>query len=220
MHRLQQHILTELATHDGLRYARLKPDEVEGNAFMYHLRQLIKAGYIAHTDEHYRLTAEGKLYVDRVRLKSFTTPLQPKIVILIHATNEQGQTLLYERSRQPLIHMTGLPYGKLHAAETLEQAAARELRKKSGYEADFSYHCSGISRISEGGELTSYILFILVCATNLRGQLLPEYRSGRAYWANPVAITPNKLIPTTTDMLGFVGRPAGGFYDLSYDLPA
>ena len=218
MHNLQQHILKQLTNNASLRYARLKPEEVEGNAFMYHLKQLIKAGYIKHTDEHYSLTPQGKLYVDRVRLKTFTAPLQPKIVILIVARNEAGELLCYERYRNPLINMIGLPYGKLHIDETLEESAAREFKKKTGYEADFKYFSSGIMRIHEASELTSYISFLLVEATNIRGDKLETYRSGRAFWVKPELIPNDKLIPTIHDCLRLIDKKATGFNEFSCDL--
>jgi ADP-ribose pyrophosphatase YjhB (NUDIX family) len=218
VHKLQQHILKSLTNNASLRYARLKPEEVAGNAFMYHLKQLIKAGYVEHNDESYSLTPQGKLYIDRVRLKTFTVPLQPKIVILIVARNEAGELLCYERARNPLINMVGLPYGKLHIDETLEESAAREFNKKTGYDADFTYHSSGIMRIREAGELTSYISFLLVEATNIRGEMLDNYRSGRAFWTRPELISADKLIPTLNDSLRLIDENITNFSEFTYDL--
>lgn len=110
MHRLQQHIIHQLILHPSLRYARLKPDEVEGNLFMYHLRQLMKEGLVTkRSDGQYELAAEGKLYADRLSLQSFTPRVQPKIVTLIACQNEHDEWLLYERKRQPLIGQIGFP---------------------------------------------------------------------------------------------------------------
>jgi len=218
MHRLQQHILKSLTNNASLRYARLKPDEVEGNAFMYHLKQLIQAGYIEHVDENYSLTAQGKLYIDRVRLKTFTAPLQPKIVILIVARNDKGELLCYERGRHPLINMVGLPYGKLHVDESIEESAAREFAKKTGYHADFHYHSSGIMKITEAGELTSYIQFLLVIAENVSGHMLEKYNSGRAFWSKLEDVPKEKLIPSIPEVLKIAESEPGGFTELSYDL--
>jgi hypothetical protein len=51
MHRLQQHILSQLIHYPERRYADLKPDEVEGNLFMYHLRQLMAAGWVIKRED-------------------------------------------------------------------------------------------------------------------------------------------------------------------------
>ncbi len=219
MHRLQQHILFALATNERLSYARLKPDEIEGNSFMYHLRSLIKKGYIAHTDKWYHLTPEGQLYVDQVSLKTFTPPLQPKIVILIVAHNEADEILLLKRNRHPLINKIGLPYGKLHSNESINEAAARELRKKTGYEASFTYHSSGIMKIHEQGELTSYILFLIMKATNLKGTLLDIATAGKPVWGNLHDIDPSNLIPSVQDVVKISEQSAqSNFKEISYDI--
>ncbi len=71
MHRLQQHILHQLILNERQRYADLKPAEVEGNLFMYHLRCLMKNGHVEKCpDGRYRLAAEGKTYVDRLSLRA------------------------------------------------------------------------------------------------------------------------------------------------------
>lgn len=219
MHRLQQHILYALATNERLRYARLKPDEVEGNSFMYHLRSLIKKGYIAHTDEWYHLTSEGQLYVDQVSLKTFTPPLQPKIVILLVSRNEAGEVLLFKRNRHPLINKVGLPYGKIHANESIYEAAARELLKKTGYEASFAYHSTGSMKIHEGSELTSYILFLIVIATQLKGTMLEIASAGKPIWGTIQDIDPSDLIPSVRDILRIADQSSQSkFEEISYDL--
>ncbi len=219
MHRLQQHILYALATNERLSYARLKPDEVEGNSFMYHLRSLTKKGYIAHTDKWYFLTPDGQLYVDQVSLKTFTPPLQPKIVMLFVARNETGEILFFKRNRHPLINKIGLPYGKIHSNETIYQAAARELRKKTGYEASFSYHSSGTMKIHEGGELTSYILFLVIIATQIKGSMLEIASAGKPLWGKLKDIDSTELIPSVSDVLKIAEQsPGQNFIEISYDL--
>ncbi len=218
MHRLQQHILYALATNERLRYARLKPEEVEGNSFMYHLRALTKQGYIAHTDEWYHLTPAGQLYVDKVSLKTFRPPLQPKIVLLMLAQNEAGETLLFQRNRHPLINKIGLPYGKLHSNETIYEAAARELRKKTGYEASFNYHSSGTMKIHEDGELTSYILYIIITLSDLKGEIREMATGGKPFWAQAEDVDPTLLIPSVKDVIRIAADGAGHFEEIIYDL--
>jgi ADP-ribose pyrophosphatase YjhB (NUDIX family) len=202
-----------------LNYARLKPDDIEGNSFMYHLRCLIKKGYIAHTDKWYQLTSEGQLYVDQVSLKTFTPPLQPKIVILIVAHNSAGETLFFKRNRHPLINKVGLPYGKLHSNESIYEAAARELRKKTGYEAEFEYHSSGTMRIFEQGELTSYILFLIVKATQLTGTMIDVASAGKPLWGRLDDLDTSDLIPSVHDVLKISEQThSSNFEEIRYDL--
>ena len=219
MHRLQQQILYALATNKRLRYARLKPEDVEGNAFMYHLRSLTKLGYIAHADEWYHLTPEGQLFIDQVSLKTFEPRVQPKIVILMVAQNDSGQILLYRRQRQPLINKVGLPYGKLHADETIYEAAARELYKKTGYTGTFNYMSSGTMKIFEDGEMTSYILYTILKVTEISGDMLGTASSGTPFWSGINAIEQTELIPSVKDILN-LGHAEGKnvFVELEYRL--
>ena len=219
MHRLQQHILYALATNERLRYARLKPEEIEGNSFMYHLRGLIKQGHVAHIGEWYQLTPAGQLYVDKISLKTFTPPLQPKIVLLMVARNDSGEVLLFKRNRHPLINKIGLPYGKLHSNESIYEAAARELQKKTGYEATFAYQSSGTMKIYEDGELTSYIMYLLISVTNLSGSKLDIASAGTPIWSKVESIDPAILIPSVHDMLRIETAPSNSqFAEIIYNL--
>lgn len=219
MHRLQQHILYSLATNERLLYSRLKPEEVEGNAFTYHLRSLTKLGYIAHADEWYYLTSEGKLYIDQVSLKTFIQPLQPKIVLLMVARNLSGEILFFERNRHPLINRLGFPYGKIHANETIQQAAARELRKKTGYNGTFKYHSTGTMKFYEKGELTSYIMYLLITVTDIVGNILDKASAGKSLWSFVDILDSNILIPSVHDILQIESSPNVGLMtELSYDL--
>jgi hypothetical protein len=146
MHRLQQHILQQLIMNPRLRYAAIKPHEVEGNLFMYHLKQLIKEGLVEKdADGWYQLTTAGKLYSDRLSLKSLTPRLQARIVTLMAVEDGQGHWLFYRRKRQPLFNLVGFPYGKIHLGESVQQAAQRELKEKTGLEAELEHR--GVSHV-------------------------------------------------------------------------
>ena len=91
MHRLQQHILGKLLHNELQRYADLKPDEIEGNLFMYHLRRVITAGWVEKTSEgRYRLTGDGMRYVDGLSLATLNPRTQARLVTLLVIQNEQG----------------------------------------------------------------------------------------------------------------------------------
>src|SRR5438874_5275120 len=121
MHRLQQHILQQLIHNSRLRYAQLKPTDVEGNLFMYHLRQVMSEGWVCKAgDGAYELSPVGQAYVERLSLKTLTPRAQPRIVTLMVCQNEDSEYLLFRRKRQPLIGMVGFPYGKLHLGESIQ----------------------------------------------------------------------------------------------------
>lgn len=201
MHRLQQHILNRLISHEVQRYADLKPDEVEGNMFMYHLRQLISAGQVEkRADGLYELTAQGKRHVDGLSLVTYTTRVQPKIVTLVVCRNEVGEYLFYRRRRQPMLGMAGFPYGKIHLGETVAGAAVRELFEKTGLAAVLEHKGDGYITIYQDGEPVSHIMFHLFYGENPVGELLPDSTSGKAFWGT-LSDVDDTFLPSVIDLL-------------------
>jgi 8-oxo-dGTP pyrophosphatase MutT (NUDIX family) len=215
MHRLQQHILSQLIHHSDRRYADLKPAAVEGNLFMYHLKHLIKQGYVAkRADGRYGLTAEGHRYADRLSLATLTPRAQPKIVTLLVCRDEAGRYLLWRRRRQPLLGRVGFPHGKIHLGETIADAAQRELREKTGLAAATLHHRGdGYLTYRQDGEPVSQIFFHLFVGEGLTGEL-----AGEAFWAPPTPAA--DVLPSVGALLELLEHhPAERFFaELAYDL--
>jgi 8-oxo-dGTP diphosphatase len=220
MHRLQQHILHQLILSPCRRYAELKPAQVESNLFMYHLRQLMNQQLVCKLpDGKYELSGDGKVYADRLSLKTFAPRQQPRIVTLIACANETGKWLLYQRLRQPLINTIGFPYGKVHVGETIAQAADRELKEKTGLSARLTHRGDGYITIYQQAQITSQIMFHFFLGSNPTGRLRGT-KVGRPFWAGINEVTPNQLIPSVPDLIGLAQTPAKGrfFAELEYQL--
>lgn len=101
IHEVQKHMLKVLFTSTKARYSDLKPKNVEGNLFTYHLKKLIIQGIIKvspsqNTDKNtenkrYSLTSAGRQYADRFSLSAFKERIQPKIVTLIVLKNKSKE---------------------------------------------------------------------------------------------------------------------------------
>lgn len=190
MHQLQQHILTKLIGAAGCRYRDLKPKEVEGNLFTYHLKQLIDEGLLSKSGQTYDLTAKGLQYVGSLSLKDYQPRVQPKIVTLIAVKNKRGDWLLYRRSKQPFRGQVGFPYGKLHLNETIEIAARRELKEKTGIEADLHHAGETYITVTKNDELIASMLCHIFSGKNPHGELMKDSPIGNCFWAkvtNPAA---------------------------------
>ncbi len=184
MHRLQSHILSQLIHNPELRYADLKPSEVEGNLFMYHLKTLIKQHLVVKGDDGlYRLTPEGQRYADSLSLKTFTPRAQPRIVTLLVVKRSDGKYLFLRRKRQPLLGKVGFPYGKVHLGESIADAAQRELIEKTGPTAELSHRGDGYITIYMHNEPVSQIMFHLFYSENPTGELVAETPGGSTFWA-------------------------------------
>lgn len=183
-HNIQKTILASLITNPYLRYSQLKPKNLEGNHFMYHLKTLMREGLVVKNEDGlYLLSAQGKLNADNLSLQDYKPRKQPSIVTLITCQNEKGQWLIYKRNRQPLIGQKGFVYGKLHIGETISQAAHRELKEKAGLECELTHRGDGYITIYEDNEPVSQIMFHLFYGKNPYGDIKKTSKPGEASWA-------------------------------------
>jgi ADP-ribose pyrophosphatase YjhB (NUDIX family) len=194
MHHIQKHILKKLSLSKKDRYADLKPRGVESNLFVYHLKALIREGYVISKDESYRLSAGGKLYADRVSFESFQERIQPKIVTILVIKNSD-KYLLYRRRRQPFIGRIGFPYGKIHLEEHLDDAASRELNEKTGLETKLTHRGMVYITVHDETELVSHMLCHVFSGQNPSGELRTDTSIGECFWDKLESIPTKKLIP-------------------------
>jgi hypothetical protein len=110
-HHVQRHVLLLLKEHSTLEYAQLKPVELTGNAFNYHLRALLKTDFVEMNDGLYSLTDQGRLFADVASTASMKVRVRPAhgVLLLIECGDK---VMLYESKRQPLIGHKGLVFGK------------------------------------------------------------------------------------------------------------
>lgn len=129
-HHIQREIIDRLRRTEDLRFKDLKPAGMESNIFMYHLKQLIKEGFITKADSGYMLAPKGMQYVDNLSSVSSKPIAQPKSICILYIQNESGDVLVAERKSQPFIGKYMLPSGKQRLDESIEQHVRRELQEK------------------------------------------------------------------------------------------
>jgi ADP-ribose pyrophosphatase YjhB (NUDIX family) len=130
-HVIQKHILGYLMSHREARFSEMRPPKTDTNLYSYHLKILIKQGYVNKLEKGYTLGIKGSVYVDRV--SSTTTKLrpQPKIITMLVIQNEDGDVLMYKKWRQPFIDLWTVPHGKVHNDDiSVEASARREMSDK------------------------------------------------------------------------------------------
>lgn len=131
MHHIQKDILSRLLMVETVRFKDLKPQGMESNIFMYHLKSLMKDSMVIKAENGYSLTSKGKHFVDRSQLESLKTWVQPKIIVIIALRNINGEYAILERLHQPFLGYKGFPSGKLHYGESLAEAAKRVMEEKT-----------------------------------------------------------------------------------------
>jgi len=136
MHHIQKEIILSLASISPQRFSELQPPRIPNNTFSYHLKRLVDFGYVLHDPVMgYTATRKALKLVQFRHEHKTARPTSPAVISILHVTNEIGEVLILNRSKQPFIDYFGLPSGLIHKGEAIEQAAERELKEKTGIDA-------------------------------------------------------------------------------------
>jgi ADP-ribose pyrophosphatase YjhB (NUDIX family) len=159
-HNIQKHIMSVLMYQEFARFRDLRPPRTDTNLFSYHLKALLRSGFVQKTDEGYRLSQNGLAYVDRVSTAKMSIRTQPKIITMLVVQNSDGDILLQRRTKQPYINAWTLPYGKLHIEDkTVIAAAQREASEKLKLDDQILRHVGeAYIRVRVGDDLLSTTL--------------------------------------------------------------
>ena len=157
MHYIQKYILDKLIFAETLRNRDMRPPHTESNLYQYHLKRLVDSGYVEHDEGGYTLSGKGLQYADKHSSDLKEQRPQPKLVTILMLENDNGETLLVPRKKQPFIGMYNLPSGKIHEGETLLSAGQRELREKVGAKEHIELTPSGTVHltITNGSDIIS-----------------------------------------------------------------
>lgn len=157
-HHIQKDILLRLSKAPSLRFSELKPDDMESNLFMYHLKQLITGGYVMQDDDKlYALTAAGLGYVDTLTLTTGKPRKQSKLISILALKNANGEYLLAKRLLQPSINTWMIPSGKQHFGESPEKHVAREAEEQFGTDLELKRRGLFDIRITHDDTLVSHL---------------------------------------------------------------
>lgn len=208
MHPLRKQILHQLIINPYLPYSKLKPKEIEGNLFMYHLKQLISEGLVEkRLDGKYELTSEGKVFVDKLSLETFKVRIQPKIVTLTICQNKKREYLLYKRKRQPFLNLIGFPYGKIHLGEKVAQAASREFKEKTGLSASLVHRGEVYLTTFQDSEVVSQMFCHVFEGRNPKGKLIENSEIGECFWEKVKDLPDKKFMPGFGDVFNLIKNP-------------
>lgn len=134
-HFTQRQILNNLLFHNKLRYSEMKPEEMEGSQFSFHLKKLIELELIVKVDDHYILTAKGKNTANSFDTDSTNPRKQAKQSVVFCAfrkVKNRDETLVYTRKKNPFFDHQGYPTGKVMYGESIIETAERELHEETG----------------------------------------------------------------------------------------
>lgn len=197
------------------RFSDMRPPRVDSNAYSYHLRALQKEGLIEKHPKGYRLTPAGLFYVDKVSMENLEPRLQPKIITMIVAQNEQDNILFFSKTKQPFIGALMMPFGKVHLDDpNLLAAAERELFEKAHVKGAKLKHvgdCYVRARIN--GDLVWNIL-AHVFVTKLAGR---QVNLPNVEWRDPAQGKDSDYIPAARQIIK-TSLTTDGFFMKEFDV--
>lgn len=204
-----------LATAESKRYGQLKPSDLDGNVFGYHLKSLLVDNYVSKTiDGHYTLTSKGKDYI----VHRYENPLLQAHSIYLIALSQGDKWLLRERLIQPLIGMSGFVHGEPVPGESILETAQRRLTTKTGITANLRIHSSGLVAIMRGDKLESYSNTIIVVGETSQDITIEKDETGRNYWLSAAELTSKNVLPSCNDIVNRITGNDASSFDLSYKL--
>ena len=214
LHHIQKSILHVLAAADSLRYGQIKPKELDGNVFGYHLKQLISDEYVEKTPEgHYALTSKGREYIVHRHEDSRYSAHTIFLVVLKHRENY----LLRERKVQPLLGMSGFVHGEPKPGEAVTATAQARLIDKTGIDAELSIRGHALISQYKNGELHSYSHAIILYGETMHNIRIEEDETGKNYWADNESLSDETVLPSTLDIVELLTTNAF-FLEKSYYL--
>ncbi len=212
MHPIRRQILSNLILARELPFSKLKPQDIESNIFMYHLKLLISEGLVKkHVSKKYALTNEGIRLAGGLSWKTFDTRIQPRIVTMIICKNSKGQLLLFKSKRQPALDLVGFPFGKLHLGESVKSAALRELEEKAGINADLLHKGDVYLTLMDGDEVLSQMLVHLFFGKKTNGEIVHTSEPWEVFWGNVPRVAKAEKAPWFDDVYELFKKPPKGF---------
>lgn len=133
MHYIQQSILKKLLFSKSLKYSAMKPVDMEGSQFTFHLEQLIRENLVEKLDSgKYSLTLAGKNTANSIDFDSSSPNIQAKHSAVFCATrNDLSEVLIYTRLKNPFYGHKGFPTGKVQYGERIIDTAVREFTEET-----------------------------------------------------------------------------------------
>ncbi len=213
MHWIQKHILQQLATHPSRRYIELKPNNIDGNLFMYHMQQLQKAKYIDKQTKAYTLSENGKRFVSRMSLRQGAPLVQPKIVVMFVCQNANSEYLLFRWRRQPYYGLVSFPFSKLHFGRTLADTLQEALFYKIQLSGQFDHAGDIYLRVLDAKDnVAEHTLVHVYRVMGVHGTLgAYDGLTGEPFWGMFKNIPASQQVPGFADIYQLVNSGAKGF---------
>ncbi|MBN1618123.1 NUDIX domain-containing protein [Candidatus Dojkabacteria bacterium] len=130
--KMQIEIMRKMMFSGELLYSKIHEVTENHDLFNYHLRELVKNGYLEKNQKSYSLTKKGKQFVSNME-EDGTLQQQFKVGMFITLVREKRgkyQMLLFKRLKHPHFGYIGSVTGKLKWGQSIEDNAIREVKEE------------------------------------------------------------------------------------------
>lgn len=213
MHWIQRDIFKKLTVSDGLRYKDLKPKDVDGNLFMYHLNQLIKEKLIQKNDKLYVLTGEGKSFVAKMSLAKGKETILPSNIVMIYMKNAKDELLLYRWSRQPYRNLVSLPFSRVRFGMSVFDAVEEVLFYKTNLKAKTKYLGDIYLIVEEEGKAKRHNLVHIFAATDSSVELHTDGLTGAPLFSKIDRLKASETVPGLTEIVKTIESKKNSFFE-------
>lgn len=135
LHPIRKEILHNLLFTSESRFSDLKPTQMEGSQFTYHLDELVRLGYIKqNSNGSYSLTEEGKNFANKYDYDSKSPSIQAKHSVIVCPIRNNNEILVYKRLKNPFYGCQGFMTGKVQYGESIIETARREMKEETNLE--------------------------------------------------------------------------------------
>lgn len=199
LHHIQKSILDRLATAEYSRYAEIKPKDLDGNVFGYHLKQLISDKYVfKNVDGSYCLTQKGREYI----VRRFENPTDTAHTIFLIVLKNNHRYLLRKRLVQPMLGYTGFIHGEPKPGENIEDTAKSRLLLKTGIETALKICGHALISQYKDDELQSYSHAIILYGQTTEEDIEVSDKTGENFWTDNLTI--ENILPSCQDILDMI----------------
>lgn len=208
IHPIQIKILQDLLFAKDMKYSKLKPEEMEGSQFTFHLNRLIGDGYVNKSEIGiYELSDKGKEFANRMNSDDGLMGIQPKSTTVMCARREIDgckEYLFYKRLKNPFFGHIGFPTHKFWFGEGIKDTAKKGLFEESNLHG--SPELIGIRRyrVYFEGILREDKIMYFFLFDNISGELESK-RDGEFFWSNPEDLK-GLILPETEDQIEIVNQ--------------
>ncbi|MEK6846819.1 MAG: NUDIX domain-containing protein [Nanoarchaeota archaeon] len=145
---------------------KLKFNEIEkkiperSNKIAYHLKKLVKEGFIKKEKERYSLSDKQELTIPHISDKNSV------LAIILIAISNKEKIFLIKRSKRPFNNNKWcMPGGRIIAGETIKQATHRIISEKYGIKCKYlKTHSVSLEQAKKGDKIMHTFLLIFVSA--------------------------------------------------------